>query len=71
MTADQPGAQEGGRSRHPSLDRTGKLAGRPGAAGLTGAGSMEGSVRTLAHLFPLSGAFSGFITLHPATRGQW
>lgn len=55
VTADQPGAQEGGRSHHPSLDCTGKLHRRPGAAGLTGAGSVEGSVSAHKVLF---GTFS-------------
>lgn len=44
MSTDQPGAPEGGRSHHLSMDCTGKLARRPGTAGLTGACSVEGIV---------------------------
>lgn len=49
MSADHPGAEEGGGAQRPLLDNSGKFTGRSAAAGFTGAGSVEGTVYTQTH----------------------
>lgn len=47
--SDTPAAPEGRGPSGPSLDHTGELSGGPAAAGLAGAGPVEGGPRTHAH----------------------